>query len=93
MIALIVPSGKKEYNPPHQRRTLKWLNALESTSKGIQIVRDINSQLTCLIRGPDHLSDEYKVLNDFGTKYDKDRHVKERRQDPTTKKSLEIGKR
>ena len=35
MIALIVPSGKKEDNPPHQRRTLKWLNALESTSKGI----------------------------------------------------------
>ena len=28
-------------------------------------------QLTCLIHGPGHSSDEYKVLNYFGTKYSK----------------------
>ena len=29
------------------------------------------SKLTCLIHGPGHSSDEFKVLGDFGSKYSK----------------------
>ena len=34
------------------------------------------SQLTCLIHGPIHSSDECLVLNGSGTKYDQDRPFK-----------------
>ena len=44
------------------------------------------SQLTCLIHGPGHSSDECKVLDNFGTKYAKCRPFKESRVNPTTKK-------
>ena len=39
-------------------------------------------KLTCLIHGPVHSSDEYKVLGDFGYKYCKIRSTKDRRKDP-----------
>ena len=35
-------------------------------------------KLTCLIHGPGHLSDECKVLGDFGCKYSKSRPTKYR---------------
>ena len=51
------------------------------------------SQLTFLINVPGHSSDKCKVLNDSGTKYSKGRPFKERRQDPTANKILEIIRR
>ena len=38
------------------------------------------SKLTCLIHGIGNSSDEFKVLNNFVTKYAKCRHFKEHRQ-------------
>ena len=47
--------------------------------------RDI-SQITCLIHGPSNSSDEFKVLNDVGTKYAKGRSFKDHRKEPTSNK-------
>ena len=44
------------------------------------------SQLTCLINGLGHSSDECRVLNGFGTKYAKYRPFKESSQDTNTNK-------
>ena len=44
------------------------------------------SKLTCLIHGPGHLSDECKVLGEFGTKYAKYRTTKDHSQDYATMK-------
>ena len=44
------------------------------------------SKLTCLIHGPGNLSDEWKLLNDFGTEYSKVRTFKDHSQEPTTNK-------
>ena len=44
------------------------------------------SQLTCLINGPGHSSDELEVLNDFSSKCNKIRLKKECRQEPEFKK-------
>ena len=49
------------------------------------------SQTTCIINGPGHSSDEYKMLNDFDNIYTKVRPFKERRKEPATKK--EYGKK
>ena len=50
-------------------------------------LKDI-SELTCLINGPVHSSDECIVLGDFGPKYYKTRSTKDHRQDPETKKKF-----
>ena len=47
-------------------------------------------QLTYLIYGPGHSSDEWKGIYDFGTKYAKVRNFKKRSQEPTSNK--DIGK-
>ena len=52
--------------------------------------RDL-SKLTCLIHGPLHSSDEFKVFNYFVTTYTKDRPFEGLRQDTTFKKK--IGKK
>ena len=51
------------------------------------------SKLTCIINGLGHSSDECKGLNDFGYKYTKIRHTKERRHEPAFKMFLENRKR
>ena len=46
------------------------------------------SQLTCIIHGPVHSSDECKVLGEFGSKYAKFSHTKDYSKAPEFKKSL-----
>ena len=58
----------------------------------VYLLRD-QLKLTCLIHGPGNSPDEYKVLNDFGTKYAKVRNFKERSQEPISNKSLERCRR
>ena len=46
------------------------------------------SKITHLIHFPGNISDELKVLNDFGTKYAKGGPFKECRHQPTTKNNF-----
>ena len=46
------------------------------------------SKITCIIYGPGHSSDEYKVLGDFGSNYAKIRPNKDHRHDPATNKNF-----
>ena len=57
----------------------------ESAEKRRKIYVDYpkgKSKPTCLIHGPGHSSDKYKVLGDFGSKYSKIRHTNNRGQNP-----------
>ena len=38
MLTMLVTSGKREENTPCQKFTLRWVNALESASKGMYII-------------------------------------------------------
>ena len=49
------------------------------------------SKLTCLIYESGNLSDECKILGDFGNKYDKCRLTKDYRKEPATEKRFGIN--
>ena len=48
------------------------------------------SKTTCLVHGFGHLSVEWKVLGDFGSKYAKSRPTKDNRHDPANRKKFNI---
>ena len=47
-------------------------------------------KLTCLIHVPGNSSDEYKILGDFGNKYDKVGPTKDHGHEPEIKKKFGI---
>ena len=62
-----------------------YSNMSESSDKRRKIYVDNpkgESKSTCLIHGPGHSSDKYKVLGNFGSKYSKIRHTDNRGHKP-----------
>ena len=60
----------------------------ESSDKRRKIYVDYpkgKSKPTCIIHGSRHLSDKYKVLGDFGSKYAKIRHTNNRGHNPSNR--------
>ena len=88
MMTVLVAAGKVQQKPPHETFPQRCVKYSGKRKQNYSDHLRYKSKINCLIHSPGHLSDECKVLNDFGDKYAKGRDFGEHRKGPISNKTF-----